>query len=161
MPFTIFRTRFHPARNSSALQMIRNRMPGRYWSIRLGFSRGGNAALHHAPMIQDARDVLDLGRSQPFGATQRKIIILRTFQSFAETADLAHDCMPVNPEMADAILSKKELWVPIGFKVWPATLPTLINLVFIRINQARSRMGIDGSGDKGERVLGQEVILIQ
>src|SRR5438874_7109992 len=98
MPFTVFRTRFHATRNSSALQMIRNRMPGRYWSIRLGFGRSGNTALDHAPMIQDARDVLDLGRPQLFGATQRKIIILRTFKSFAETADLAHDGMPVRSE---------------------------------------------------------------
>ena len=103
---------------------------------------------------------LILSRSQPFRATQSKIIILRTFKPFAETADLAHDCMPVNPEMHNTILSKKKFWVPIGFKEWPATLPTLINLIFIRIDQPHSRMGIDDSGDKGERVLRQKVILI-
>src|SRR5438105_15966513 len=104
MPFTIFRTRLHAARNSSALQMIRNRMPGRYWSIRLGFSRSGNTALDHAPMIQDARDVLDLGWSRLFGATQRKIISLRTFKSCAAPADFGADRMPVNPRRTDAII---------------------------------------------------------
>ena len=89
----------------------------------------------------------DLGWTQLLCATQGEIIILRTFKPFAKTADLAHNCMPVNSEMTDAILSKKEFRIPIGFKVWAATLPTLIDLIFVGVNQPCVGMGINSSGD--------------
>ena len=69
--------------------MIGDCQPSCFLRVRFGVRDGGEAALGHSPVIENARNVPHLIRPQFFDATQRKIVILRAFVAFTKTADLA------------------------------------------------------------------------
>src|SRR6266576_4307589 len=93
--------------------MIGDCPPSCFLRVRFGVRDGGEAALGHSPVIENARNVPYLIRPQFFDATQRKIVILRAFVAFTKTADLAEQRRSIDSEMVDVILPEEKLRIPI------------------------------------------------
>ena len=103
----------------------------------------------------------DLPRLELLHAAQDEIVILRTFEPFAEAADLAHQLGPVKAEVIDEILSEKKFRVPIGLEIGAGTRAGLVNFVLVGIDQAGVGMPIEFERELGERVFRQEIILVE
>ena len=161
MRLDIFRTRLHAARNLLAPEMIADRAAGGFLRVWFRVRDGGEASGNRAPMVKDSRNMPDLRRFQIFHAAQGKIVILRALEPFAEAADRAQKCGPVNPEMIDEVLPEKEFRVPIRFEEWIRPNATLINLVFVRIDQAGLRIAVDLERGKRQRTFGESIVLIE
>ena len=120
-----------------SLAKIRDGAPGRFFRVRLRIRNRGQTAADHSPVIQDARNVPDLFRPQPFDAAQSQIVILRAFESFAKSPDLTQQIGAVTTEMVDVILPEKKFRVPIRLEEWIRARAFFIDLVFVGINEAR------------------------
>ena len=140
---------------------IRDGAPGRFFRVRLRIRNRGQTPADHSPVIQDARNVPDLFRPQPFDAAQSQIVILRAFESFAKSVDLTQQIGAVTTEMVDVILPEKKFRVPIRFEEWIRARAFFVDLVFVGINEARVWMLRDLQRDKSERVFRERVVLIE
>ena len=118
MRFDIFRACFDACRHPHPFEMIGDSAARGFFRIRFRVGHRGQTALDGAPMIQDPRNVSHLFRLEPFHAAQREIVILRTLEPFAESADFVQKLGPINAEVVDKILPEKKLRIPIRFKEW-------------------------------------------
>src|SRR5262245_25437056 len=103
----------------------------------------------------------DLGGLQSFSTPQRQIVILCSFITLPKAANLPEKLASINSQMTDIILPQQKFRIPIRLKEWPATHPRLIDLVLVRVNEARRGIVRDRSGNNRQRVLGQQIILIK
>src|SRR5256885_6599642 len=99
MRLIIFRTGCNPPWHPASPGVIGNRAPRRFSRVRFRVDHRRQAPRDHAPMIKSARNVPHLFRTQPLDATQREIVILGTFKSFAEPAYLAQQIGAITAEM--------------------------------------------------------------
>src|ERR1700726_2170882 len=106
-------------------------------------------------MIEDSRDVPDLMRLQALNATQGEIIILRSFQTFTKTTNVAEQRSPVGAEMIDVVLPEKQFWVPIGFKKRVGTSAGRVDFIFVGVNQTGVGMLGQLARNHRQRVFGE------
>ena len=100
-------------------------------------------------------------RSQQLDAAQREIVVLRAFVTFAKTADLAQKRRSINSEVIDVILPEEKLGIPIRLEERVRARAVMVDLVFVRIDEPGIGMRHDFQSDKGERVFGKRIILIE
>ena len=148
MQFDMLGTLFHPRTEAAPFQMISDRAPRGFFCVRLGVDHRGEASGHCAPMIKNPRNMPDLRRRQLFDATQSQVVILRSIERVAESTDFTQKIRAINSKMIDKILPEKKLGVPVGFEKCIRPNTTRINLVFVRIDQAGSRVPLNLERDK-------------
>ena len=105
--------------------------------------------------------MFDVLRSNLFYATQRQIIILRTFEPNAKTANLPDQLGPKNVEMGHEVLRQKEFWVPIGFKIRFKPSILCIKLVFVAVEQLQIGILIQSERHEIQCRTRQFVVVIQ
>lgn len=86
-------------------------------------------------MIKDFRDMMDFFRAEALGIAQYKIPVLAAFVTFPETVELAEAFGAENREVAEVVLCKKEIRIPIGFEVGGETFAVRIDFIAIGVKE--------------------------
>src|SRR5215831_18038533 len=109
-------------------------------------------------MIKNVRNVSNMIFRNAFGNPQGKIIILTSFKAGVEAADVPQDRCSINSEMGNKIHRIKKVWVPISLEIRIVPLASLIDLVFVAIQQIRFGILVELLRYQVQRLLGQFII---
>jgi hypothetical protein len=108
-----------------------------------GFSRGdervvflliddeSGGARDRAPMIENARNVMNLVWSETFYRAQCEIPILTAFEAFAEASNCLQTSCTESREMAGVILPEEKIGIPIRFEVRIEASAEFVDLVLV------------------------------
>src|ERR1700757_2311687 len=96
-----------------------------------------------------------------FDTAESQIVILTTFPTFAKTTNVAHQGKRINSEVAEHVVAAKQDGVPVRLEIRIEALSSLVDLVFIGVNESRLGMYNYSLGDVKQGVLGQHVVMIQ
>ena len=121
--------------------------------------RGG--AGDRAPVVEDARDVMDERGVELFDEAQGEIPILAALVAGAETADGAEARGPENGEVAGVVLAEEEIGVPVGLEVGIEAAALFVDLVLVGVEEIERGLGGEGEGDFGEGGGGEFVVVVE
>ena len=144
-----------------ALIMFLQRPALRFVHVAFLFRRAGGRAGDGAPVIQHPWHMTDLAGLCPFRNPQREVPVLRAFEPFPKSSELASKAGMVDAKVADAILRAQQIRVPVRLQIRSRAKPDFIDLVFVRIDDRRIRIFPDLPGDPVQRIGRQFVVVIQ
>jgi hypothetical protein len=84
-------------------------------------------------MVQNLRDVPDLVGA--LGGAQNQIIVPATVEALPEPADLFQEAPPINAQAGDIVGRQKEIRRPVRFEAGTSSVPFLVYLVFVGVDE--------------------------
>src|ERR1019366_4647027 len=112
-------------------------------------------------MIKNPWDVSNMGGWDALNHAHGQIPVLGTLVAYAKTADLTDLGGAVNTEMADKVLTKKQVGIPIRLEVGIVAAAFLAKFVLIAVDQVGIGKAIEFKGDAGQRMGTEFVVVIQ
>src|SRR5262245_29808251 len=114
---------------------------------------------HHAPMVEDLRDMFHtLGH---FRDPQKQVEILTAIDVLVKTANVPKDSSPDDREMTQVIMRQEQLGRKIWLVKWLDELTIHRQLVFVRIQQICVWNLFQTQGHLEQSVRGEEIIMIE
>ena len=134
------------------VEMILQRLAGS--DVRIGFLcwRTRRRAPDGAPVIEHRGHVPDLPCLDHFRNAQGEVIVLASFHSVAESAELLHNRAPVRAQVAHEVVRMEQVGVPIGLEVRIEAPSLLVDLVLVAVDDCGVGMSVQLLGQPEERV---------
>ncbi len=113
------------------------------------------------PVVQDLRHMHHLVPVQVLGDPQDQVPVLAALVPLRETADLLDEVTADDAEMADAVLPQQQQRVEVGLEVVGDPMAVDVDQVLVAVHQAGVRPGGQVDGHRGQRLGGQQVVVVQ
>ena len=125
----------------------------------LGVGRGGDASRQLPPVVEDARDVLDAGRS--LGQPQHQLVVLDPVERGVRPARSLDERAAHAEEVADVHHPTEELGRPVGLEEGLAPPAAPIELVLVGVDDVRPRLLVEAADALEQRIRVELVVVVE